>query len=139
MHNQVKLPEDLEANRPEHDKARNDSFPTLITYVAHEQLVISDVCSTQRVGGGGQWKHVDASFIGSVGAIKAVARSDLATEWTSHRNHCEARCIYDHVGAVEALAERWKVRGIRSNDASGGPPRLTDHFDDTAVPPISNS
>jgi glyoxylase-like metal-dependent hydrolase (beta-lactamase superfamily II) len=109
MREQIKLPEDVKADRPEADKVRDDGVRELVADVAYKQLLIANVMFVGERGcGDGNWILVDTGVIGFAGAIRSAAVSRFgqsgrpAAIILTHGH-------FDHVGCVTTLAEEWGV------------------------------
>lgn len=109
MQDQIKLPDDVKADRPRQDDVRDDGSRELLPDVAYKQLAIVNVMFVGAPGcGDGRWVLVDTGVMGSAAAIRATARSRFgengrpAAIALTHGH-------FDHVGCVGTLAEEWDV------------------------------
>jgi glyoxylase-like metal-dependent hydrolase (beta-lactamase superfamily II) len=109
VQDQIKLPDDVKADRPRQDDVRDDGSRELLPDVAYKQLAIVNVMFVGAPGcGDGRWVLVDTGVMGSAAAIRATARSRFgengrpAAIALTHGH-------FDHVGCVGTLAEEWDV------------------------------
>jgi len=109
MQSQIELPDDVKADRPEADKARDDGTRELVPDVAYKQLMIANVMFVGASGcGDGNWVLIDTGVMGSARAIRSAAKARFG------ENGRPSAIVlthghFDHVGVVKTLAEDWDV------------------------------
>jgi glyoxylase-like metal-dependent hydrolase (beta-lactamase superfamily II) len=106
---QISLPESARAEAPQADRDRDDHTRQITADVAYRQLAIVNVVfiGFENVGDG-NWVLVDTGIPGSAPAIRAAAQARFGG---SGRPACiiMTHGHFDHVGALETLAEEWNV------------------------------
>jgi glyoxylase-like metal-dependent hydrolase (beta-lactamase superfamily II) len=106
---QIPLSASANAEHPTADRDRNDQTRQIAADVAYRQLAIVNVGFIGfENAGDGNWVLVDAGIPGSAPAIRSAARARFAG---SGRPACiiMTHGHFDHVGALETLAEEWDV------------------------------
>lgn len=97
------------AEHPNLDLDRNDNTRQIVADVGYRQLAIVNVIFVGfENAGGGNWVLVDAGIPGSARAIRSAASARFGG---SGRPACiiMTHGQFDHVGAVETLANEWDV------------------------------
>jgi len=107
MEHQIPLNPEARADRPEQDEIRDDGTHEVTPDLAYKRLAIVNVVFYGTPGAGDRaWMLIDAGVMGTKGLI---AR---ATEERFGKDARPAAIVmthghFDHVGALEDLAERW--------------------------------
>lgn len=109
MEQQIPLDDSNRADDPQQDDARHDGTHQVTPDVAYQRLAIVNIAFFGVPGAGDrQWVLIDAGIMGTTGHIVAAAEERFgagarpAAIVMTHGH-------FDHVGALEALAEQWDV------------------------------
>ncbi len=108
MTQQVPLPPEAIAFSPEDDAARNDTTHEIAADVAYRRLGIVNVAFIGTPGAGGDWVLVDAGVAGTRPLITQAAAERFG-EGRKPSAIIMTHGHFDHVGALEPLAEEWDV------------------------------
>jgi glyoxylase-like metal-dependent hydrolase (beta-lactamase superfamily II) len=109
MAEQIPLSEDAVATRPEIDAARDDHTQEVAADLAYRRLGIVNVVFYGSPGSRDRgWVLVDAGLFGTGGFIRDAARARFG-EGSRPAAIVMTHGHFDHVGALERLAEEWDV------------------------------
>lgn len=109
MDQQIPLNPENRADDPQHDEARDDGTHEVLPDLAYKRLAIVNVVYWGLPGSGeGDWVLVDAGVHGTGGMI-AKAAEERFGQGTRPAAIVLTHGHFDHVGALEDLAERWDV------------------------------
>lgn len=106
MAHEITLPPEARADDPAFDESRDDAVHEVAPDLAYKRLAIVNVAFVGVPGS--DWVLVDAGILGaSAGAIQKVA--DKRFKSTPPKAIVMTHGHFDHIGALEELAERWNV------------------------------
>src|SRR4051812_9029896 len=109
MTSQIPLPDGAVAIDPVIDAARGDHMHAATSDIAYRRLGIVNVVFFGVEGAGDrQWVLIDAGLPGTVGLIERAAAKRFG-EGARPSAIIMTHGHFDHVGALEDLAERWDV------------------------------
>lgn len=109
MNPQVPLDPEAHAENPEADAARDDNTNQVALDLAYKRTAISNIAfyglphSPDR-----RWVLIDAGVPGTAGLIESAARERFG-EGSRPAAIILTHAHFDHVGALQALAEKWDV------------------------------
>jgi len=107
MAEQIHVPEEASAVDPALDAARGDHTHEVAPDLAYRRLGIVNVVFYGPPGAGDrQWVLVDAGLMGTAGLIREAARARFG-EGARPAAIVMTHGHFDHVGALEQLAEEW--------------------------------
>jgi glyoxylase-like metal-dependent hydrolase (beta-lactamase superfamily II) len=106
---QIPLGQASRAGDPEGDEQRNDNTQQIAPDLAYRKLSIANVIFYGRYGASnGQWVLIDAGIPGSSARIIEAADTRFGSD-ARPAAIVLTHGHFDHVGALEDLAERWQV------------------------------
>lgn len=109
MGQQVPLDSGRLANDPERDSSRDDHTQEIAPDVAYRRLGIVNVVFFGRPGAGDRnWVLIDAGVMGTTSLITAAAEERFGED-SRPAAIIMTHGHFDHVGGLEAFAERWDV------------------------------
>ncbi|MBB1491400.1 MULTISPECIES: MBL fold metallo-hydrolase [unclassified Paracoccus (in: a-proteobacteria)] len=107
MSEQIPLSDDASAVEPELDAARRDHTHEVAPDLAYRRLGIVNVIFVGPSGAGDrEWVLIDAGLTGTAGLIRSAAQARFG-EGSRPAAIVMTHGHFDHVGALEQLAEEW--------------------------------
>jgi glyoxylase-like metal-dependent hydrolase (beta-lactamase superfamily II) len=106
---QIPIPETATADRPSEDEQRDDKTRQIAEDVAYRQILIVNVIFVGFPNAGdGNWVLIDAGLTASATDIKSAALARFGGT-PRPRAIVMTHGHFDHVGALETLAQDWDV------------------------------